>query len=456
MPKESTWLLAGASARGPGHDKRNLPNQDSFVIRKNRNEQIVALVVSDGAGSATQSEKGSQTCASIMAATLLDIGEKHSDHLTGVFQGKQKSRHFIQDAVAAGLAKVRQVLDPSEKSLADFHHTFTGALLTPAGGFLAQIGDSPAISAKATLLKTPETSEYVDFFAESQIYLVEKGEYVNETCFVTQLTWLQNLRLTHVPAHSALLIMSDGAGDLVINRGEIFRPFISNVLSNVLKKQNREQRDEVIREAIAAPEADSITSDDKTLIIACPKDWLRFADLEYVSGDTIAPKQPAPASKLQPEPLKPASSPGKSKSIITSGSHSSAVQQASAPYKNQKKTSLWVLIILCVFVLGVCLGAWSGEQLDEIVKSSQSWLEKCKKPTPPEIPKIPPPQHQSPPVTKKSPVAPEPSRKKQPAYDSVTSPAPSIAGEGQRPPADNKIEKDKSDSPAEDFRTKEI
>lgn len=347
MAGTSLWLTAAASVQGPGHLKFKLPNQDAFVVQKSSDGSVIAVVVSDGAGSAPHSERGSRVCAEIMGTVLLAIGEKYTEQITGAFRGEEKARQFIQDRVAKGLRRVREELDPTEGRLSEFHHTFTGAVLTPVGGFMAQIGDSPAVTARAEEVKNADKPDLVDFFAKNQIHLAEKGEYVNETCFVTQSLWLQNLHLVLIPANTALLLMSDGAGDLVMSRGEIFRPFIANVFSRVLKEQNSAGRDHAILESLSDPRADEITADDKTLVIVCPWDWQRLADAPYVDEDGLVqagsaslPSARSPAFQPSPKPR-----PGFSIQVMA-------------------------MITLLAFGIGVGVGGWGWDRAIQFLASA--------------------------------------------------------------------------------------
>lgn len=298
MPKTQPWLTGAASQRGTGHVKLDLPNQDAFKVKSSSDGNIIAAVVSDGAGSAPKSQHGSSLCVEIMVDVLLFIGEQHPDQLRAAASGDLKAQKSIQDSVANGLQQVRTQLEAKEGPLQEYHHTFTGAVLTPAGGFLAQIGDSPGLVANYAV----RGGGSVDFFAQTVIHLPEKGEYANETCFVTQSDWLKNLHLAPIPRGVALLLMSDGTGELAISRGSVFRPFIAVLMSRLLQATSSEDRDKIIREGLADPRADEITADDKTLVVICHSDWQRLANLKVV--ETVADKEPVKVpSALPPHPV---------------------------------------------------------------------------------------------------------------------------------------------------------
>jgi serine/threonine protein phosphatase PrpC len=285
MNNKPLWMIGAASVRGQGHVKIDLPNQDAYEVAMSRDGNSVAAVVSDGAGSALRAGEGASACVKIMIRCLLDIGEKHRDAVAGALNHKACDQKFIQERITQGLQEVRNFLDSTGQGLQDFHHTFTGTVLTPTGGIVAQIGDSPAIITLAEIvLDATGKHKEVDFFAKHEVFTPEKGEYANETSFVTQPNWLTNLR--YIPFHSdsqrAVLLMSDGAGELAISKGRAFRPFIGTMIHKMINADTRQERDQILHENLAHPQADALTADDKTLVILCHRDWKKLAAQPHV------------------------------------------------------------------------------------------------------------------------------------------------------------------------------
>lgn len=284
MKNGPDWIIGSASIRGTGHVKNDLPNQDAYEVAESRDGSSIAAVVSDGAGSASQAEEGAKACARIMAGILLDIADNHRDAIAGALGHNTRAQQLLQECVTQGLKKVRDTLDPTGQRLQDYHHTFTGAVLTPTGGFVVQIGDSPAIVTRAEIvLDKSGGRKEVDFFARHDVHMPEKGEYANETSFVTQPDWLANLRYFpfHCDNHRAVLLMSDGTGELAISKGQAFRPFIGTLIHQMLAARNRQERDQVLLDNLTHPQADELTADDKTLVILCHRDWRNLAALPY-------------------------------------------------------------------------------------------------------------------------------------------------------------------------------
>jgi serine/threonine protein phosphatase PrpC len=284
VTNNSLWIIGAASVRGTGHVKIELPNQDAYEVASSRDGSSIAAVVSDGAGSAPHAEKGAKACVKIMARCLLDIAENHCDAIAGALNLNPRGQQLLQERVTRGLQEVRNSLDPTGQRLQDYHHTFTGTVLTPTGGFIVQIGDSPAIITRAeTALDISGKHREVDFFAKHEIHMPEKGEYANETSFVTQPDWLASLRFFpfHCDNHRAVLLMSDGTGELAISKGQAFRPFIGTLIHQMLKAHSQQERDQVLHENLSHPQADELTADDKTLVILYHRDWLNLSALPH-------------------------------------------------------------------------------------------------------------------------------------------------------------------------------
>ena len=62
---------AGSSVKGQNHKKLNLPNQDSYLIY--RNKKIVVLAIADGLGSHKYSKVGSKAVVKAVKSTFIDF-----------------------------------------------------------------------------------------------------------------------------------------------------------------------------------------------------------------------------------------------------------------------------------------------------------------------------------------------------------------------------------------------
>lgn len=292
---ETEWCLAAGKVRGPSHIRTGTPNQDDYEIRTSSDGRVVAVVVSDGAGSAESSREGARTCVRIMSRQLLDIGQNKQEAIARVLAHDVEAREDLLAHVVGGLEQVRQSLENIGGELRQYAHTFTGLVMTPRGGLIVQIGDSPAVLAGAREVVGPDGEKEVDFFADHRILLPAGGEYANETHFVTQSDWRARLSPNAIPPgrFGAILLMSDGAGALAIHRKRIFRPFINALVGRLLEAKERRERDAIISEVLNDPRCDEATGDDKTLVVMYPKRWDVFAGTPpFVKQELITPALP--------------------------------------------------------------------------------------------------------------------------------------------------------------------
>lgn len=358
MTHNAAWLVGAATVRGTGHEKQSLPNQDAFRLLRNEDATILAAVVSDGAGSAPRAEEGARTCAEIMAQRLFETG-------TAVSSGKL-SPSVIRDRVLQAIIEVRTTLDPSGLHLKDFHHTLTGLVITPSGGLVVQIGDSPAIITHDGMALDNNGNEGVDFFSRHRILAGDRGEYANETCFLTQPDWESNLRITTVePDCGAVLLMSDGAGELILDRGAIYRPFIGTLIANMVKV-DEESRNDILFTNLSHPNADSLTADDKTLLVIFRSTWLRYAKVRHLAepsppearqdpgGCSAAEVTPATGLRSDDEGAPTTSSPQKTVTVPTSATPPPHGTHTRGGGKQRLLITLALLFALLVTFAALC------------------------------------------------------------------------------------------------------
>jgi len=106
------------------------------------------------------------------------------------------------------------------------------------------------------------------------IYDEEKGEYANETHFVTQVDWKKNLKVTPLPkGFDAVFLMTDGAASAYISKGKLYLPSMSKTLAEICNSPSNAC--EIVESYLTHPDLDSITSDDKTFVGIVPLTWLK-------------------------------------------------------------------------------------------------------------------------------------------------------------------------------------
>jgi hypothetical protein len=247
------WQVFAAAVAGSSHKETGLPCQDAFAHRVDG--EVLCAAVCDGAGSAAKSDEGAKRLADGVVQRLgraVMFGELKPD----------APRERIESAVQEAVADARRELD----TLALLHSvplsalacTLVGVVASPQGGWFFHIGDGLAVA------------EACDEGLSPSLSLPENGEYANETYFVTGDAWREHLRCSAIAGPLRhVVLMSDGAAPFVMAKGHagLFRPFIDPVL-RYLGGASSHDGNKALATTLADPRIDSITADDKTLLIA--------------------------------------------------------------------------------------------------------------------------------------------------------------------------------------------
>lgn len=247
------WKVVSASVRGTSHVGNDTPCQDASAWRSG--DGWFVGVVSDGAGSATNSEHGARHCAHVIV-----------DMVSELFMKEQKTpeigidelKEWVVDAIRVARDTVNEGFEEQEVFLEDFHATVVGVIINSGSGLFFHIGDGAAVG----VINEEWDTEYIS--------PPENGEYANETFFYTENNWKQHLRYTEVSTDIDLIVlMSDGAMSFTMTRGAsgLDEKFISPV-TKYLNNVDTEQGNRALAATLDNPKTYSITSDDKTILWA--------------------------------------------------------------------------------------------------------------------------------------------------------------------------------------------
>ena len=254
---------------------------------------MFSVVVSDGAGTAPRSHEGARFACEYMAPRLLENGLE--------LRRRSLHRSQLEARLREQLQGLRACLAGLGGALPDFHCTLAMAVLSDSGGFFCQVGDSIALSSRFRVVRDGE----LDFFPESetQIFLPDRGEYANETHFITEKDWTAHVRIHPLePNLDALLVMTDGAMDVALVRGRVFRGFLSNLVGQLLTMPKAEERDRLLGEWLDDPRSHKATGDDKTMFIAMPLASTRYAEQKFVIDDDRELRAPPPHTRATTTP----------------------------------------------------------------------------------------------------------------------------------------------------------
>ena len=331
---ESVWRISEASVRGKSHIEGGLPNQDFVFVATDRTGQTVCAAVSDGAGTAPRAREGSEETARSVAQRLCTAGERWKD-------GPLRAE-FVREEIELGIRELRDRILAEKGDLKEFHCTLVVWLFAPGGSFVAQIGDSVALTTRFAFVDETGTRQ-LDYFPEGlhTLHEVERGEYSNETHFVTEPDWIDHLRVATLPSGvDAVILMTDGAMDVAMLRGEVFRGFLSNLMTKLLATPDRLERNRVIHHWLDDPKTHRVTGDDKTLLVGIrnkPREWQtakvftgqrRKDDHVAKSAQpTVAPSPPRPQSPSVP--ARPATRDATNPSAATKSSRGNSLLRSS-------------------------------------------------------------------------------------------------------------------------------
>jgi hypothetical protein len=245
------WQAAGASAMGTSHLADNIPCQDAHALRLLPGGVLLAAV-SDGAGSAEQSDIGSRLAVDTVLAAIAERLENGTpDHDEAWFTLLRES--FV--AAAEALAR-----EASERSipLRQLSATLLVTLVHPQRSVIASVGDGVAVAQEAGghwLLPIPPA----------------RGEYANETIFLTSPGWPERLQIESLSATpSRLALFSDGLLRLALNLAAAtpHAPFFDSVFAYLTTQPTLTATAEALDQFLQSDRVNARTDDDKTLVVA--------------------------------------------------------------------------------------------------------------------------------------------------------------------------------------------
>src|SRR5258706_3398492 len=256
------WRLIGASVTGTSHTKSGLPCQDAHAYSEVAG--CALLVVADGAGSAERSAEGAQ-CASQAALESLPIG------LAGGWPATPEPwRDLFAAAYAAAKARLEQLATASSLPSRSFATTLLCATLSDRGLAVAQLGDGVA----AAFAANSNAQTGGDWFLAAQ---PQRGEYANETYFLSQADALQHLEIAvYAEPVRALALMTDGLLRLVLNpQRQPHEPFFRPLLTFGVEVDDAAQANGQLAGFLASERVCARTDDDKTVVLALrlPEGW---------------------------------------------------------------------------------------------------------------------------------------------------------------------------------------
>lgn len=256
MISPSRWQVVAGSVAGSSHLRDGRECEDAHEVCHLESGHI-CLAVADGAGSARFGGVGAATA---VAGAIVSVRESLS---AASPNSDDEWDSVVRAAFAAALAAIedrarRQGSEAEESTTTDFACTLLIAIADATWTIGAQVGDGLiAVEAEGTLglLTGPD-----------------RGEYLNETTFLTSAHYEDHLRMSvRNSAADGLVILTDGLEPVATNlaTGALHTPFFTPLLRFAGAAASP---DELI-EFLSSPRVCERTDDDKTLVIAVrPRD----------------------------------------------------------------------------------------------------------------------------------------------------------------------------------------
>lgn len=318
---EAKWIVQAAKVRGASHAITGENCQDFFAYKTSADGQWLSVAICDGAGSAPKSEIGAEY---VTAEVIKGLSE-----LVGEFNNSPPGG-WVNDFLITILVKIRKDLRRigGKDDLSDFHCTLVAGVFGPIGGITIHIGDG-ALFGGSYNTDTPGIAELSENFFISTPH---NGEYANETFFITEPDWIKNLRIRPVRPVQWVIAGSDGGMALALeSAGSPTAKFVTSLLSHVNRSISWHNAESPLDKVLKSPEANKLTSDDRTLLVA----YKHLDSGPIVRELSFSPKGPRPAEVNSAVPPNPSH-----KQVTESSTPTAAVSKNNTDLKAFKRAPL--------------------------------------------------------------------------------------------------------------------
>jgi hypothetical protein len=224
------------------------------VFRNDADEPIVAVAVSDGAGSASRGEDGAAiTCASLIEQVELFLARNRS-----LASMTEQDAHEWLDALRKAIA---DHASDARHEMRDYACTMLFALIGVETTVFLQIGDG-------VIVVNDQDQHW------SWVFWPERGEFANTTFFVTDATAADHLRFEQRQGSiDEVALLADGIEPLVLHYASrtVHAPFFDRIFGPVRRSQVVGEDlalSQDLENYLSSPAILQRTDDDKTLVLA--------------------------------------------------------------------------------------------------------------------------------------------------------------------------------------------
>lgn len=282
------WKYISASVVGTSHSRTSAPCQDSSgcrVFTDGEGSQVLVLVASDGAGSASRSEEGSDLACSLFLQEMKALfGEE------GEGDVRQISREFMEGWLTSFRREIELRAEHEGLTARDFACTFLAAIVGDDCAAFVQIGDGVII------VPSPEEPEEYCY-----VFWPEQGEYANQTYFATEDGAAGKLQYDLVPRRvDEVAVLTDGLQNLALHyqSQSAHTPFFQPIFAWLRPAPDgySEKFTASLAGYLSSPKVNECTDDDKTLVLATRR---RLTEADPPRGETTPHDQKDATTAIQ-------------------------------------------------------------------------------------------------------------------------------------------------------------
>lgn len=248
-----SWKAIAHSAPGTSHINRKIPCQDCGDWRV-KDDWIVGAV-SDGSGSAKYSDKAAQIAVQVAL-------ERMQSQSWNSQPSEKEAKAIFTEVGNEVLHQLKIKANEINCALRDLSCTLLLFIATPTWLSAMQIGDG-------LIVVRQNQDDY------KLIFMPDKGEFVNETNYITTLDNLTDIKVcVKAGNHKFICVSTDGLEKVSICYQDNWRPFngFFKSLENYMRSKNNLAEDNELISFLNSDKLNAETDDDKTLLLCLYED----------------------------------------------------------------------------------------------------------------------------------------------------------------------------------------
>lgn len=253
-----SWRAIARSAIGTSHLKQQIPCQD-YGSYKILNDVIIGAVA-DGAGSAEYADVGAKLAVKTALEYLTYLHNQNSFWgLNPQPLSEEAAREIFTKIFDKVVTSLEKQAENQDYYIEDLACTLLLFVATPNWVAAMQIGDG------FIAVRCQQEPHQL-------LFSPDKGEYINETTFVTSANALDGMQVcVRVGKQEFICAATDGLERVAIrlNDWTPFVPFFQPLEEYFREISDPEQEDEYLMSFLDSDKLNARTDDDKTLLLCC-------------------------------------------------------------------------------------------------------------------------------------------------------------------------------------------